>query len=255
MSDNTDEQVAIEDNDPRFLHIMDSQDGADVSRRYFKNIQTDYQMKKCKDLENHNMDLFCRFIYMGKAMIDYAAAGDLENFKRLFSEADDKEMLYWHITKCLKAAIKNKRMLVVEFIIEDLDMPLNHEAFTGMFHLFIFQCQEAAKKKNELNIEINRQIIRYLCKGYGKGKIDMIDKSNGSTPLILACELLADPIIIETLVDGGADVNAVNCDDGMPLLVIKNRLKNEPDNYDLQDIYEYLKRKGAVRDWRKLPKE
>lgn len=61
----------------------------------------------------------------------------------------------------------------------------------------------------------------------------MIDKANGSTPLILACELLTDPIIIGTLVDGGADVNAVNCDDSMPLLAIKNRLKNEPDNYDL----------------------
>ena len=94
-----------------------------------------------------------------------------------------------------------------------------------------------------------------MCKGYGKGCIDTIDKSNGSTPLILACELLADPIIIETLVEsGGADVNAVNCDDTMPLLAIKNRLKNEPDNYDLQDIYEYLKRKGAVRDWRKIKK-
>ena len=140
MSDNTDEQVAIEDTDPRFLHILGSSEGADVSRRYFKNIQPHYLMKKCKNLETHNMDLFCRFIYMGKAMIDYAAAGDLNNFKRLFSEADDKEILYWHLTKCLKAAIKNKRMLIIEFIIEDLDMPLGHEAFEGYLHMFIFQC-------------------------------------------------------------------------------------------------------------------
>ena len=61
--------------------------------------------------------------------------------------------------------------------------------------------------------------------------------------------------MIETLVDGGAIVNAVDCNNGMPLNIIKARLKKDPDNYDLQDIYAYLKRKGAVRDWRKLTKK
>ena len=48
-------------------------------------------------LEKYDLDKFVRFIYMGKAMIDYAAEGDLENFKRLFAEADVKEIMYWHI--------------------------------------------------------------------------------------------------------------------------------------------------------------
>mgnify|MGYP001018988432 FL=1 len=34
---------------------------------------------------------------MGKAMLDYAIEGDLENFKRLFAEADDKELMFWHV--------------------------------------------------------------------------------------------------------------------------------------------------------------
>ena len=52
--------------------------------------------------------------------------------------------------------------------------------------------------------------------------------------MILACEYLADPVIVETLVEsGGADVNAVSCDDGMPLKIIKERLKRDPDSYDL----------------------
>ena len=72
-----------------------------------------------------------------------------------------------------------------------------------------------------------------MVKGVGKQSIDPIDKANGSTPLIIACEYLQDQIIVETLVDGGADVNAVNCDDQMPLKLIKARLKNDPDNYDL----------------------
>ena len=56
------------------------------------------------------------------------------------------------------------------------------------------------------------------------------------------------------LVETGACVNAVDCSDGMPLSIIKARLKQEPDNYDLQDIHDYLKSKGAVKDWRKLNK-
>jgi hypothetical protein len=40
-----------------------------------------------------------------------------------------------------------------------------------------------------------------------------MDKTNGSTALHLACELLRDLTIVEILVDGGADVNPVNNDD------------------------------------------
>lgn len=56
----------------------------DVKRKFFKNTNGSYLMSKVKYLEKHNKDKFFRFIYMGKAMIDYATEGDLENFKRLF---------------------------------------------------------------------------------------------------------------------------------------------------------------------------
>ena len=46
-------------------------------------------MEKAKKLETENFNLFYRFVCMGKAMIDYAERGDLENFKRLLVEADD----------------------------------------------------------------------------------------------------------------------------------------------------------------------
>lgn len=80
-------------------------------------------------------------------------------------------------------------------------------------------------EKNEDQIEVNRQILRYMVHGFTKEYIDSIDKSNGSTALIIACETTKDLVIIEILVDGGADVNAVNKDNGMPLNIIKARLK------------------------------
>ena len=99
---------------------------------------------------------------------------------------------------------------------------------------------------------MNRQILRYLVKGFGKDNLDPTAKSDGSTPLIMACEFLKDHVIIEILVEAGADVNAVNVNNGMPLNIIKARLKKDPDDDELQEIYDYLKQKGAVRDWRKL---
>lgn len=85
--------------------------------------------EKAKKLEKENIDLFFRFVCMGKAMIDYADRGDLDNFKRLLKESDDPELMYWHVTKAFKAAVKNRRLDVIEFIINDLELSLNHEAF------------------------------------------------------------------------------------------------------------------------------
>jgi hypothetical protein len=147
----------IEDNDERILHILSESEGADITRRYFKNTSGEYLMAKCTQLERYNLNKFTRFIYMGKAMLDYAKDDDLDSFKRLFAEADDKELMFWHVQKAFKAVVKAKKLKFIEFIIEDLDLPLgDHEAFGGMLHMFIFQCQEAEMEKNEMGIEINR---------------------------------------------------------------------------------------------------
>lgn len=101
----------------------------DVKRKFFKNTNGAYLMSKVKFLEKHNLDKFMRFIYMGKAMIDYASEGDLENFKRLFVESDNLEIMFWHVSKGFKAAVRNQRLNIIEFIIEELDMPMHNDAF------------------------------------------------------------------------------------------------------------------------------
>mmetsp|Transcript_13050 Transcript_13050/g.22018 ORF Transcript_13050/g.22018 Transcript_13050/m.22018 type:complete len:226 (-) Transcript_13050:169-846(-) len=225
---------------------MHSSEGADLNRKFFKNTDSAYLMQKCKNLEKYNIQNFLKFISVGKTMVDLAEEGKLEEFKKIFVEADDKELMFWHVTKSFKAAIRAKRLSIIEFIIEDIDMPLNHEAFKGLLQMFVFQCQEAEMQEDpderELGMEVNRQILRYLVKGHGRENMNPINKANGSTPLIMACEYLTDPVVIEILVDGGAEVNAVDNDDNMPLKLIKGRMKKDPDNYDLQDIFEYLKR-------------
>ena len=66
---------------------------------------------------------------MGKAMIDYAERGDLYNFQRLLSEADDQELMFWHVTKAFKTAVKNKQLELIKYMINDLELSLDHEAF------------------------------------------------------------------------------------------------------------------------------
>jgi hypothetical protein len=79
-----------------------------MHRKFFKNVEPEYLMLKCQQMERYDVSMFMRFIHMGKAMIDYAEAGDLENFKRLFLESQDKEIMYWHVSKCFKAALRAK---------------------------------------------------------------------------------------------------------------------------------------------------
>lgn len=230
---------------------MFEEKGADLKRRFFKNTTAAYLMTKCKQLEDYNKILFTKFMESGHILVKAANEGDLNMFKACFTAQVDKEIMYWHVTKALKEAVKKQQLEIVDFIIEDLDTPLDHEAFDGYLHNFIFMCQLAEMQKDDFAREINQQILRYLIKGFGKGKVDQMDKANSSTPLHIACEILTDLTIIETLVEsGGADVNSVNNSNGMPLNIVKTRLKSDPENDVLQDIYEFLKRKGAKRDWR-----
>jgi hypothetical protein len=86
------------------------------------------------------MDLFFRFICMGKSLIEYAERGDVYNFKRLFLESDDYELMFWHMTKALKAAIKNKQVEVVALMVNELSLCIDHEAFANFIHIFLFNC-------------------------------------------------------------------------------------------------------------------
>lgn len=97
-----------DDFDPRFLNTMASSEGADLNRRFFKNTTAEYMMAKCKNLERYNKDLFMQFIGMGSTLVDLATRGEYEQFKQLFVQAVDKEMMFWHITKAFKAAVKHK---------------------------------------------------------------------------------------------------------------------------------------------------
>ena len=171
---------------------------------------------------------------MGKAMIDYAARGDLLNFQRLLSEADDHELMYWHVTKSLKAAVKEKHVNIVRFIIDELLLSLDHEAFKGYIHLFLFGCQEAALETDpELRQDahkVNHELLSLLIKGKGQQAVDETDNLNSSTPLIVACETLSDLDLFKILVEEGkCDVNAVNSDDKMPLSVLKEKIEKSID--------------------------
>ena len=57
-----------------------------------------------------------------------------------------------------------------------------------------------------------------------------MDKRTGNTVLTLACDMLNDLVMIQTLVDGGADVNAVNNTDEMPLTYIKRKREKDPES-------------------------
>jgi hypothetical protein len=148
-----------------------------------------------------------------------------------------------------------QHLFIIEHIVEELGLSLNHEAFKGYFHLFIQKCALDEGKKSDLDIEINHVILRYLAKAAGKTAIDAMDKITGNTVLLHACDLLNDQVIIKILVDAGADVNAVNNKDEMPLTFIKRKREKDPENEELEDIEWFLEKKDAVTNWRDLIKD
>ena len=81
--------------------------GAQLKRKFFKKTDTGYLMNRCKMLEKYNAELFQIFIRSGITMVDAAVAGDVESLKKEFAKAVDKEIMYWHVTKALKEAIKH----------------------------------------------------------------------------------------------------------------------------------------------------
>lgn len=68
--------------------------------------------------------------------------------------------------------------------------------------------------------------------------------------LQLACEHLADKVIILAIVEAGADINCVNNDNDMPLKSIKERREKDPDNEELEDAEFELTQRGGQINWR-----
>ena len=48
--------------------------------------------------------------------------------------------MFWHVSKGFKAAVKNRHVDLIEYIIKELEMSLDHEAFQKYLHLFLFGC-------------------------------------------------------------------------------------------------------------------
>ena len=146
--------------------------------------------------------------------------------------------------------MKHRKLFIVEYIVEELDIKLSHDCFYGFFHRVIRTCVDADEAKDEVEQDVNRMIVRFLCASCDKDTIDQMDGTDGSTVLHVACEELNDFQIVELIVNAGADLNPVRNDDKLPLTIIRERLEADPDNNDLYDIEEFLTRKGASISWR-----
>ncbi len=80
----------------------------------------------------------------GQALLEYAAEDNLDGFQKVFAEIvfheDQRNMVYWHVTKAFKTALRHKSLKVIEHLVEDLDVDLTHDSFKETFHMFLFVC-------------------------------------------------------------------------------------------------------------------
>ena len=93
----------------------------------------------------------------GAALIECTKEDDLESFQKIFNEAKDMHnIMFWHVQKAFKEAVKYRSLQIIHYIVEDLEIDLNHTSFNGFFHIFLFSCQKAEREGDEDEIEINR---------------------------------------------------------------------------------------------------
>ena len=71
---------------------------------------------------------------------------------------------------------------------------------------------------------------------------------------MIACESLKDIEILKILIEGGADINAVNNESKLPLTLLEARIESNPKDQELKKLYEYIEEQGGVLDWRSIPK-
>lgn len=92
-----------------------------------------------------------KFMARGRSLIDCVQQGDLDGFQRIFTE-DTKlqNLMFWHIQKAFKEAIKFRQLFIVEYIVEELDIKLSHECFYGYFHRVLKTCMDADEEKDEV---------------------------------------------------------------------------------------------------------
>lgn len=111
----------------------------DVSeKKYFADTDSSSLMAQVKELETDDFQAFIKFMIAGKAIIAAAEEGNIDNFTKAFYQCEHKHLAFWHVQQAFKVACKNKHLFIIEHIIEDMGMTLNHEAFTGFFHVYIF---------------------------------------------------------------------------------------------------------------------
>jgi len=77
----------------------------------------------------------------GTALVEYAKNNDLDSFQGIFDEAKDMHnLMFWHIQKAFKEAVKYRSLLIIHYLVEDLAIDFSHSCFDGFFHIFLFSC-------------------------------------------------------------------------------------------------------------------
>lgn len=122
-------------------------------------------------MEKTDKKKFLTLMTFGSTLLDYAREGDLAGFKDVFEKSKEfGDLMYWHTQKAFKEVVKKKYLYILGFLVDELEMSLDDESFHGFLHSFIM---EASKEEtDELGLEVNRQIIRFLAKAAGKQGVD-----------------------------------------------------------------------------------
>jgi len=171
---------------------------------------------------------------LGESLVVFAGRGELRKLKETVERTPEGDVMVYFIAKMFQESLLNGHLMVASYIIEQ-GYPFNSSSVPNVLH----QCLQ--------HPEIEDYRAAELCEFLRLKGIDIDAQApkNWLTALHMAVQR-SFVTTVRTLVDNGADVNAVADDDLLPL-TIAERCTPSPD---MEEIKALLRSKGARTTWR-----
>jgi len=144
-----------------------------------------------KQLENLNPTKLKEISEKGKNILLYTSQSKTEKILEIINSTEHQNLLFWYCTKALKLSLDQCLYKSAKFLIEDLNIDINHEEFQFIVHKYIWKMKENCKMITEDSD--HSLILKLLLTRIND--INEMDSILYSTSLHIACKILCFPFI------------------------------------------------------------
>lgn len=197
---------------------------------------------RVKSLSGEDPTQAKRLFDLGESILIAARKGELSKMKKILFGSDQKDILFYFISKAFQEALINDHLMIAAFMVEN-GFPVNsHNSLPPYLHDSILVLDD------ERCVPVIKLFLNFKC----SFDINTPAPRTWLTPLHIAVQRLLCQTT-EFLVSNGADVNAVADEDLMPLNIAQaiDTNGNAESEKRKEFILSLLIKHGAKETWRR----